>query len=943
MFATVTSGKKPYEVKKTASLEHAEVSRVAKSKTQQLVEEHKKLSLDVDKPLTTTESPHTDTKDFSDRPTTEGLQMLFGVDIKALTELKIYSESVNQIAERITAVIRSKNRVMVSGCGSAGRMVTQAINECCRQFPELTAHLFSLMAGGPTAIFTAKESVEDSPEAGKEHLKKYGGIRPGDQLIAVSASGGAGYVHGQIKYVLSKEHRNKPILITNNTLPELLANFSLDEKTCFHGEKYKEIEIHSHCVRQMAIAGSTRMQAGTAQLSVLKFAILKAAHTLKDEKFLSFEEYIDLTISALSNLLRQTEFKKSYVDDLAKFVDYVAERRTDVRYVVNDAAALGVISDLAECTPTFNAPPACFEIMGRPVLNGVGVLRVLYGNRGFVTNLELNYTDYGQLQDASFNGAKKEKIIIEKKPNVIQIGYGSELIKIYSPRDIVADLVFKMVLNAVSTAVWRDRIHGNQMIALTLTNTKLISRTISVIQHIITTGEHKLTFSKRFLREEIRKVVYEMMLNGESDEKFVLKAIANVRANLAKIPTPEFKKRKPEVEVCTAKIKQAMKEGRDIATVECGGTWTRFRVYAHNAGFAPYTFQFQESKDGILKEGHDSKGPGANINAEDFFAKFDEAVRLAKINVGSLTHEYLDFSGYLVAKQPIIISGAAGMKNPAMQEKFRKGLVERISIKPEDIVAYGDVELNVAALHSYGIVLTAGSGSSCFGISDTGERIQGNGLGGHLAQDPGSAVSAGIRAAINILKWDNKSAIYDPFMNSFNLPTDLDKLYRQEVNVHLEKIKKESKDFGDLPFVNVLNRDHDGRLKLKELAECIFRNAFAVKSPQAQRDVRLLARELAIMVGETLFPMFAANENLSKFPFEVTLIGGIWDTLFYDQFFALFMKEFDTFGLKVELHCTHDASKNHTADFVENVIKEVRAQELRADRDVERGPVFLNA
>jgi N-acetylmuramic acid 6-phosphate etherase len=163
-------------------------------------------------------------------------------------------KALPQIALAIDAIaeaILSGGRLIYVGAGTSGRIAALDASECPPTFdtdPKLVQYV---IAGGEKALSRATEVSEDSQVMGRRDLAKR---RPGkkDIVIGLAASGRTPYTIAAVEYARKKGA--KTVAVVANPGSEL--------------GRAAEIEIIVE-VGPEALAGSTRMKAGTAQKMVL--------------------------------------------------------------------------------------------------------------------------------------------------------------------------------------------------------------------------------------------------------------------------------------------------------------------------------------------------------------------------------------------------------------------------------------------------------------------------------------------------------------------------------------------------------------------------------------------------------------------------------------------------------------------------------------------------
>ncbi len=162
-------------------------------------------------------------------------------------ELARIAQAVDGIAERM----EQGGRLFYAGAGTSGRLGVLDASECPPTFSVDPGLVVGLMAGGDHALRNSIEGAEDDAQQGAEDLKQHG-LRRGDALVGIAASGRTPYVLGGLAYA--------------NHLGALTIGLS-----CVPGS---EVECRAKiaitpAVGPEVITGSTRMRAGTATKLVL--------------------------------------------------------------------------------------------------------------------------------------------------------------------------------------------------------------------------------------------------------------------------------------------------------------------------------------------------------------------------------------------------------------------------------------------------------------------------------------------------------------------------------------------------------------------------------------------------------------------------------------------------------------------------------------------------
>ena len=157
------------------------------------------------------------------------------------------ADAVDLVADRL----RAGGHLFYVGSGTSGRLGVLDASECPPTFgvsPELVR---GIIAGGQDALTRAIEGAEDYQEQGGKDLES-AGLTQKDVVVGLSASGNTPYTFGAVEY--AKRAGAATVSITCNPSSRLAGA--------------ADVNIIA-IVGPEAIAGSSRMKAGTAQKMVL--------------------------------------------------------------------------------------------------------------------------------------------------------------------------------------------------------------------------------------------------------------------------------------------------------------------------------------------------------------------------------------------------------------------------------------------------------------------------------------------------------------------------------------------------------------------------------------------------------------------------------------------------------------------------------------------------
>lgn len=158
---------------------------------------------------------------------------------------------ISRAVDAIVKAFRNGGRLIYVGAGTSGRLAVLDAAECPPTFGTPPNMVQAIIAGGERALRHAAEDAEDSPSNGARDLSE-AGVTASDVVVGISASGTTPYVLGALEFARSRNAVT--VCVTSNPKSPLArqANIAIVAET---GPE--------------AIAGSTRLKAGTAQKMVL--------------------------------------------------------------------------------------------------------------------------------------------------------------------------------------------------------------------------------------------------------------------------------------------------------------------------------------------------------------------------------------------------------------------------------------------------------------------------------------------------------------------------------------------------------------------------------------------------------------------------------------------------------------------------------------------------
>ena len=345
--------------------------RGAREKADRFVERETEFHLGV----LPTEQSHPRTADL-DRvladDTAAGIDRLLSVDedIVPMARRVMAGAPFESLVEAFCRAMRGGRRIAFTGCGATGRLsilLDAAWRECWRgltpdlpaSFPNLEDLTVSVMAGGDYALIRSVEGFEDFSGFGRYQLRE-AGVGEGDVVVAITEGGETSFVIGTAWEGL--DLGAEVFFVFNNPAPVLAATVARSR------EVLEEAHITSIdlATGPMALAGSTRMQAATAELLVVGAAMETA-----------LERFLEISLPAenranpglatadpqhcadrFAGLLKRLRAPDNLAA-LAAWTEFERDVYTHggrVTYAATDRL-LDVLTDTTERSPTFSLPP----------------------------------------------------------------------------------------------------------------------------------------------------------------------------------------------------------------------------------------------------------------------------------------------------------------------------------------------------------------------------------------------------------------------------------------------------------------------------------------------------------------------------------------------------------------------------------------------------------
>lgn len=201
-------------------------------------------------PITESRNPLSD--DLDEQSIDSIVELMNAQDQMVVEAVGRERESIGAAVAMIVTALKNGGRLFYVGAGTSGRLGMLDAAECPPTFSTDRELVQAMIAGGPTALIAAVEGAEDSATAGAADVQARG-VRPGDVVVGISASGSTPYVHGALQ--AAKDLAAATVLLACNPVD-------------WRGMAYIDQGI-TPVVGPELISGSTRLKAGTATKMVL--------------------------------------------------------------------------------------------------------------------------------------------------------------------------------------------------------------------------------------------------------------------------------------------------------------------------------------------------------------------------------------------------------------------------------------------------------------------------------------------------------------------------------------------------------------------------------------------------------------------------------------------------------------------------------------------------
>ena len=202
-----------------------------------------------DVPITEQENPRT--AEIGNLPTLEVVRLMNDEDRNVAEAVSRVLPEVAMAVDSIAERLATGGRLFYIGAGTSGRLGVLDASECAPTFGVSPDLVQGIIAGGYDACYRAVEASEDDTQAGVVDIEARG-VKGGDALVGIAASGRTPYTIGAIDHARSLGAFTVAVTCAPDSPITRAAETSIVPE-----------------VGPEVIAGSTRLKAGTAQKLVL--------------------------------------------------------------------------------------------------------------------------------------------------------------------------------------------------------------------------------------------------------------------------------------------------------------------------------------------------------------------------------------------------------------------------------------------------------------------------------------------------------------------------------------------------------------------------------------------------------------------------------------------------------------------------------------------------
>ena len=302
----------------------------------------------------------------------DGVASLLSVDrdIQTMAKKILKGKEFREMVNAGVQTIAKGGKIVFSGCGSTGRLsiLLEAMwryffRDLQNKYPEIYSKIknkedsiLSIMTGGDYAMIRSVEYFEDYQEFGKQQVRELK-MSNADMLIAITEGGETSSVLGTVEE--AADRGAKVFLLFNNPVSVLVENIERSRRAI---EDPRVTVLELYC-GPMAIAGSTRMQATTAELLIAGAALeIILCRSIRHFIPKNLQETLNIReidyAMAFSTLLDELLTVRN-TGSIAAYINLekeIYQEKGLVTYYA-DEFLLDIFTDTTERAPTFMLPP----------------------------------------------------------------------------------------------------------------------------------------------------------------------------------------------------------------------------------------------------------------------------------------------------------------------------------------------------------------------------------------------------------------------------------------------------------------------------------------------------------------------------------------------------------------------------------------------------------
>lgn len=470
----------------------------------------------------------------------EAIKIFNEVDKLAVNAVVQVIPQLDKLRNDIRATLDEGGRVFFSGCGATGRLAI-SIETLWREETkrmgrsDLSERVFGFIAGADFALVRSIENFEDHPDFGVRQMYDLG-FKDGDLMVAVTEGGETPFVIGTCEEAAAKGRRSPWFIYCNPS--ELLCKTTERSRRVIQNPKVNCISI---ATGPMALSGSTRLQATTAQQLAVGAALFSA---------LVPERTPAAYVTEFADVLKTRDFTK-----LAPVIEKESAVYAQKHFCVHRTSRYGitVLTDTTERTPTFSLLPfeSPYDDNSEPSWTYLSIpdvatssdawMRVLGGRIPRPIEWEQYRSLYGMERTLGYDfssasldrrkrqlGAEKVHVFsIEDRGNDVVFAIDGAEAALARPLSLLSEhLLVKCAMNMTSTLLMGrvGRFLGNVMVFVRPTNKKLVDRSVRYIRLLLEDeGLSPMTY------EEVCVALFREFEGSRPDEPVVVRTFERLK------------------------------------------------------------------------------------------------------------------------------------------------------------------------------------------------------------------------------------------------------------------------------------------------------------------------------------------------------------------------------------------------------------------------------